>query len=161
MAERKRTLTDADKRAAAKVRSLWSEFQKKNPGMSQEDAAHRIGIGQSAFSQFLLGRVAIRLAPTLKFAQLFGVAPTEIRDDIPGLAAVPKNILEQPRATYESDTRTRRPRNDAEKLLVILQAWLETDADGREALYSAAQGITNADGRRTRNQDRRGAAKRR
>jgi transcriptional regulator with XRE-family HTH domain len=75
-------MTEADRRAAAKARELWADFQKKNPGISQETAAERAGMGQSAFSQFLLGRVPMRITPVLKFAKLFGVAPTEIRDDL-------------------------------------------------------------------------------
>lgn len=89
MATRKRRLTEADKRAAAKVKELWALYKASNPGISQEVAAARAGFTQSAFSQFLLGRVPIRLSPALKLAKLFGVAPTEIRDD---LADIPYKI---------------------------------------------------------------------
>jgi transcriptional regulator with XRE-family HTH domain len=87
MGTRKRTLTAADKRALAKVRELWAEFQKKNPGITQEAAAERAGMGQSAFSQFLLGTVPMRVTPVLKFAKLFDVDPRTIRDDLVELAA--------------------------------------------------------------------------
>jgi predicted transcriptional regulator len=86
MGSRKRTLTDADRRAATKVRALWADYQKKHPGVSQEKAAELAGMGQSAFSQFLRGTVPMRVAPVLKFAQLFGVDPREIRHDIEALA---------------------------------------------------------------------------
>jgi transcriptional regulator with XRE-family HTH domain len=75
-------MTDADKRAAVKVRALWAAFQKANPGISQEKAAEAAGMGQSAFSQFLVGRVPMRITPVLKFAKLFGVPPAEIREDL-------------------------------------------------------------------------------
>jgi transcriptional regulator with XRE-family HTH domain len=106
MARRKRTLTEADKRAAAKVRALWADFQKKNPGMSQEVAAAKAGMGQSAFSQFLRGTVPMRVAPVLKFAKLFGIDPAEIRSDLPDLAysgarvPEPAAAQEPPAASY-------------------------------------------------------------
>jgi len=103
MPARKRKLTEADKRAAAKVRALWADFQKKHPGISQESAAGRIGITQSAFSQFVLGRVPMRVDPVMKFAQLFDVAPTEIRDDLVDIrySSAPRTIkltAEEPRS---------------------------------------------------------------
>lgn len=82
MASRTRKLTDADRRAAAKLRTLWADFKKKNPGISQETAAGRAGMTQSALSQFLLGTVPMRITPVLKLAKLLGVPPTDIRDDL-------------------------------------------------------------------------------
>lgn len=86
MVKRHRNITDADRRAAEKVRDLWLSYQKSNPGVSQERAAALAGMGQSAFSQFLRGTVPMRVAPVLKFAKLFGVDPREIRADIGELA---------------------------------------------------------------------------
>lgn len=88
MGTRKRKLTDADRRALAKVKDFWSDYRKKNPGISQEAAASRAGFTQSAMSQFLQGRVPIRVSPAMKFAKLFGVAPTEIRDDLAHVAYI-------------------------------------------------------------------------
>jgi hypothetical protein len=85
MATRKRKLTEEDMRALKRVRELWSDFKKKNPGISQDVAAARAGFGQSAFSQFLLGRVPIRLSPAIKFARLFGVQPSAIRQELAGI----------------------------------------------------------------------------
>lgn len=82
MAGRQRTITDADRRAAAKVRDLWAEYQKRNPGISQESAAQRADMTQSAFSQFLQGKVPMRRTPVFKLARLFGVPPAAIRDDL-------------------------------------------------------------------------------
>lgn len=79
---RRRNLTDADRRAAARVNELWKEYKSKHPGITQEIAADKAGFTQSAFSQFLKGRVPIRISPAQKFARLFGVAPTEIRPDL-------------------------------------------------------------------------------
>jgi transcriptional regulator with XRE-family HTH domain len=86
MPKRQRVLTSADKRAAERVRALWAEYRRRNPGVSQEVAAARAGMGQSAFSQFLRGDVPMRVQPVLKFAKLFGVDPPEIRPDIGELA---------------------------------------------------------------------------
>lgn len=106
MAKRKRQLTEADKKAAGKVRELWAEFQKQNPGISQDTAAARAGMGQSAFSQFLLGRVPMRITPVLKLAKLFGVAPAEIREDLGDLpyskaSASQANVVREPEGVSE------------------------------------------------------------
>ncbi len=85
MAARTRKVTDADKRAAAKLRELWADYKKKHPGVSQETAAGRAGMTQSAFSQFLQGSVPMRITPVVKLAKFFGVAPTAIRDDMPDM----------------------------------------------------------------------------
>jgi transcriptional regulator with XRE-family HTH domain len=104
MAKRKRVLTPADRRAAEKVRELWADYQKKNPGISQEVAAERADMGQSAFSQFLRGTVPMRVAPVLKFAKLFGVEPAEIRPDITRLAYAGARVVEAPRVEPEAST---------------------------------------------------------
>lgn len=85
MGSRKRSLTEADRRAAARLRELWEGYKKINPGITQEKAAEIAGFGQSAFSQFLLGKLPARVTPIVKFAKLFGVAPTDIRSDLPDL----------------------------------------------------------------------------
>lgn len=91
MGARKRTLTDADRRALARVREFWQDYTKENPGVSQEIAASRAGFTQSAFSQFLLGRVPIGVSPAMKFAKLFGISPMAIREDLAELTyAVPR-----------------------------------------------------------------------
>lgn len=83
MATRKRSLTPADLRAAEKLKALWKAYQQQHPGVSQEVAAARAGMTQSAFSQFLLGRVPMRITPVVKLAKLFEVPPHAIRDDLP------------------------------------------------------------------------------
>lgn len=106
MSSRKRTLTDADKRATAKLRALWADYKKKNPGISQEAAAAKVGITQSALSQFLLGTVPMRLSPVLKLAQLFGVDPTAIRDDLQPMsyvAGTPSQLKAAEPSTFSSE----------------------------------------------------------
>ena len=44
-----RTITDADREAAKRLRDLWSTFKKTNK-LSQEKAAARIDMTQAAFS---------------------------------------------------------------------------------------------------------------
>lgn len=96
MAKRPRVITDADRKAAAVVRDLWATYKKAHPGVSQETAAERAGFTQSAFSQFLLGSVPMRITPVIKLAKLFGVAPTDIRPDIadvPYASAGPAKVV--------------------------------------------------------------------
>lgn len=80
--QRKRSLTDSDRAAAARLNSLWAVYKQKNPRLSQEAAAEQIGITQSAFSQYLRGTIALGVGAALKFAKLLRVHPHEIRDDI-------------------------------------------------------------------------------
>lgn len=82
MATRRRMMSEADQLAAKRVRELWADYQKKHPGISQEVAAARANMTQSAFSQFLKGRVPMRVTPVMKMAKLFGVPPRSIRNDL-------------------------------------------------------------------------------
>jgi transcriptional regulator with XRE-family HTH domain len=127
MSSRKRTLTDADKKAAAKVRALWADFQKKNPGISQDAAAARAGMGQSAFSQFLRGTVPMRVAPVLKFAKLFDVEPVEIRPDIGTLAY---GAARPAKPTYVAEAI--RPYGVSDEAMAIARAFDELQPQSRE-----------------------------
>lgn len=140
-------LTAADERAAAKVRNLWEDFRKKNPGISQEEAALRADMSQSAFSQFLLGRVPMRVKPVIKLANLFGVSPTEIRDDLPELVyAARTNVTRlDAREPGQRDKGTKAKLSEGERLLVLLRTFLDTDDDGREELYALAVEIGHVD----------------
>ncbi len=144
---RKRSLTAADERAAARVRQLWKEFRERHPGISQEQAAEQAGMTQSAFSQFLLGRVPMRVRPIIKFAELFGVPPTEIRSDMPELVYAPgkKIVALEAREQLARDKETTPAQSDAEKLLVLFRTFLDTDADGREELYTQALAVRHVD----------------
>ena len=131
MARRKRTLTAADQRAAERVRALWKQYRDKHPGMTQERAASLAGMGQSAFSQFLLGSVPMRVTPVVKFAALFGVQPSEIRSDLPELAirgaraAEAKPVAQEPaEAAYRSE-----PSDEA---LEIARMWQQLPAERRQ-----------------------------
>jgi transcriptional regulator with XRE-family HTH domain len=149
MGGRKRVLTPADERAAARARDLWADYQRKHPGVSQESAAEDTGMSQSAFSQFLLARVPIGLRAALKLAALFQVEPQAIRDDLPqqlysGAFAHRSNTIVRERAAPYKATE-RRARTEAEKLLAIVTAFIETNSRGRDALYEAARGVKTAD----------------
>jgi transcriptional regulator with XRE-family HTH domain len=127
MAKRERVLTPADRRAAEKVRALWADYQKKNPGISQEVAAARAGMGQSAFSQFLRGSVPMRVAPVLKFAKLFRVEPTEIRPDITRLAYAGARVVEAPRVEEQ-----RGEYNVSDEALEIARAFDQLQPQAKE-----------------------------
>lgn len=172
MVQRQRILTEADKRAAAKVRALWADYQKKNPGISQDTAAAEAGMGQSAFSQFLRGAVAMRVTPVLKLAKLFGVDPSEIRDDLPDLAysaarrmpaaaarePAPANYVSKHTAARDLRHRDKKPaRSEGEKLLVIVRTFLETESIGKNDLYALALAVADAD--ESRKRARRGKTK--
>lgn len=149
MARRQRTLTEADKRAAALVRALWAEYQTKNPGISQEAAAGRAGMTQSAFSQFLRGTVPMRVTPVIKFANLFGVDAREIRDDLSEVvyrAARETSVqtAREPAMEYRAAEQTH-GRRVAERLLAIVTTFLNTGSDGQDELYAQARAVADAD----------------
>ena len=82
MSTPKRNITPEDKLAANRLRLLWDDFKKINPGVSQDAAGNRIGLSQAVFSQYILCKIPLGAAATIKFAKLFGVAPSTIRPDL-------------------------------------------------------------------------------
>jgi transcriptional regulator with XRE-family HTH domain len=93
---RKRTITEADKRAATLLRSVWDR-KKGELGLTQDKAADALDMTQGAVSHYLLGRIALGPVATLKFARLLGVAPKDIRPDfefeiLPG--DMPTDVIE-------------------------------------------------------------------
>ncbi len=96
MTKRRRTITEADKRAARKLRVLWEKYRETNPRVSQEAAAARLGWSQSAWSQFLRGEVSLGTAATLKCARFFGVHPGAIREEMEDVPYLTKTPAEAP-----------------------------------------------------------------
>ena len=80
----RRIITEADVAAASSLRKLWSIYKEKT-GDTQELAGAKIGLSQAAFSQYLNATIALNTDTALKFAQLFGVHPRDIRPDIDDL----------------------------------------------------------------------------
>lgn len=82
MAEKTRTITDADRVAASNLRRLWAARRKLKPSFTQEVAALELGMTQSAISQYLKCTVPLGLKATMQFASLLSVKPEEIRPDV-------------------------------------------------------------------------------
>ena len=80
----RRIITEADMAAAGQLRALWAVYKEKT-GDTQEQAGARIDLSQAAFSQYLNATIALNTETALKFAQLFGVHPRQIRPDIDDL----------------------------------------------------------------------------
>lgn len=96
MGKQTRKITEADKRAAALLRSVWNR-KKDALGLTQEIAAEPLGMTQGGVSHYLCGRIALGPVATLKFARLLGVNPKDIRPDfefeiVPG--DMPKDVIE-------------------------------------------------------------------
>ncbi|CAN5816522.1 hypothetical protein BH20PSE1_BH20PSE1_01370 [soil metagenome] len=82
----KKPMTQADKQAAANLRREWIKWQdaRMRQGLgrkSQLEAAGDMGITQGAVSQYLNETMPLGTEAVLKFAQLLGVHPGEIRQD--------------------------------------------------------------------------------
>lgn len=88
---KRRPLTAEEKRWAENARRLW-EKMRKDPlrKMSQADAAYKVGINQSAFSQFLNGRVPLNTDMKIKFAGLLGVDVSEIDESLGNTLPTPQ-----------------------------------------------------------------------
>lgn len=86
-----RSITEADRAAAARLRDLW---EAERPRRTQADLAEEYGesANQSLISQYLGGTLAIGVAATLKFARIFNVPPSAIRPDIEDLQAAELSI---------------------------------------------------------------------
>ncbi len=80
---RKAKVTPADREAALRLRAIWL---KSKPKLTQEEIAARYGDKtQGAVSQYLKGTIPLNVAAVLRFAQIFGCRPQEIRNDLPEL----------------------------------------------------------------------------
>lgn len=77
----KRLFTAEDRAAHIKLKSLW-EVKRKPLGLTQENVMEALDMNQSAVSQYLNGKIPLRLAAALKFARVLKVKPTEIRPDL-------------------------------------------------------------------------------
>jgi transcriptional regulator with XRE-family HTH domain len=82
----KRVFTPADWDAQKRLKTIWEA--KKGPlGLTQENVMEALDMNQSAVSQYLNGKVPLRLAAALKFSRLLKVKPTEIRPDLAELTS--------------------------------------------------------------------------
>ena len=96
----KRRITDSDLAAARRLSKLWDAYQERNKDATQEVAGAKIGLSQAAFSQYLKGTIPLNARATLKFAQLLGVHPTEIRPELePLLKGVDLSTISQDAVT--------------------------------------------------------------
>lgn len=79
--------TPADLAAAARLKSLWEDAlaraRTEGHRLTQDVAAEALGVNQSAVSQYINGLIPLNYRALLVFAELLGVDPTEIRNDLP------------------------------------------------------------------------------
>lgn len=73
-------VTAEDRQAAANLKEIW-EARRNEFGLTQEIAGARMGMNQSAVSQYLNGRIPIGLEALLKWSGLLGCKPEDIRSD--------------------------------------------------------------------------------
>lgn len=79
--------TPADLRAASRLQAIWDreKASRKAAGqkLTQQMVADLLDIGQSAVSQYLKGQIPLNYRAVLAFAEVLGVAPSDIRTDLP------------------------------------------------------------------------------
>ncbi|GEM_PF-6060066 len=83
MAER--TITDADRKAAANLKRIWLKHKEHHAEATQAYIAEKLGWTQGAFGQYANGQVPLGVRATLLLAQFFDVDPKEIRNDFSDL----------------------------------------------------------------------------
>jgi len=81
MAKTKRNFSAADRLAASNLAEIW-KLKSSALSLTQEKAAGDLGMTQGAVSQYLHGKVPLRIVAAIKFAKLLKVKPTEIREDL-------------------------------------------------------------------------------
>lgn len=93
---RRRNITEADRRAAAKLKEIWLREQDRRKNtpqkFTQESAGLDMGWGQSAVSQYLQCHISLGVVATLKFARYLGCKPTDIRSDLAELGIEPGQL---------------------------------------------------------------------
>ena len=72
-----KTITENDKRIAARFSRLWAK-KRLEMSMTQEELANALGISQSAVSQMLSCTMLISTEMVMKIAIVFGQSPTAI-----------------------------------------------------------------------------------
>ena len=73
----RRELTPAELEAAANARQFWLE-KKRTERLTQDDAAFALSMTTSGFSQYINGKIPLNTDATKRFADYFGVSPTDI-----------------------------------------------------------------------------------
>lgn len=86
MAKTKRNFSDMDRKAAVNLAEIY-ERKKKGLELNQEKLAFEVDMTQGAVSQYLKGKVPLRIVAALKFAKALKVKPTEIREDLAELTS--------------------------------------------------------------------------
>ena len=81
MTEIIRHITQKDRANARRLNTIWRE-KKDGLGLTQVKTAKTLGIGQSAVSQYLTGRIALNTDMILAFAKLLRCSPVEISPDL-------------------------------------------------------------------------------
>jgi transcriptional regulator with XRE-family HTH domain len=136
----RRIITEADVAAARRLRALWTTYKEKS-GDTQERAGARIRLSQAAFNQYLKGAIALNTKTILKFAQLFGVPPREIRPDIDELLPnIEGPVLSREASNYARaiDTLPREPKQEIlDFTLYIIEKTGEHVAAEQRAHYTA------------------------
>lgn len=77
MVEFNREITEDDLAIADNLKAAWGNAQ-SSTGMAQHQAAAKLGISQSAFSQFLNGKVAPSTDFILQFCNLLGISLKQV-----------------------------------------------------------------------------------
>lgn len=86
-----------------------------------------------------------RADKVFQHAQRFGVNPLWYATGEGDMLSAAAHSVQQPQAAYDAQIKTG-PLADAEKLLVLLRTFLDTDAEGRNELLKAASSVSKAHG---------------
>ncbi|WP_157667585.1 helix-turn-helix domain-containing protein [Comamonas serinivorans] len=98
-------LSQEQKEDAQRLKAIFlawkAERKRAGKPSGQEHAAAELGFGQSAFNQYVNGKIPINLAAAVKFSQFFGC---QIEDFSPAMAAEAGNVAKAASVQPESES---------------------------------------------------------
>lgn len=86
---KRRPLTAKELEIAARAKSIW-EAKKKEEGLTQDDANSVLGWSQSAFGQYINGKIPFNLDALIKVAKYLGVPVARIDPDVHDILLSPE-----------------------------------------------------------------------
>jgi hypothetical protein len=106
-----RVITEADQYAAARLKALWLEIPRDRRPTQQQLADAWDGPGeanQSLISQYMNGGIALNYRALLFFAKALGVAPEQIRNDLPEQQIAKASTVQETAAPYRRTSQSQR-----------------------------------------------------
>lgn len=148
---RKAKPTQADIRAAKKLREVWTQRARER-GLTQDVMAERMDISQGAVSQYLNGKIPMNFRVLAEFCEALGIETTDIRTDLPEQRYTIRKVSEASPTPYVGMERGQVPYLKLDQIDLWLagkkppvEGWMFCPVDvGRRAFVTLARGVAMA-----------------